>query len=94
MPTIYEYLNSISDLLVPMQQRYGTIDLWCDLNSSENYRYTVVIKHRGENVFGWGIGPAAAYDDAMKRVEEGNAEREIRERHRLLAEQEIRALNQ
>lgn len=93
MPTIYEYLNSISDLLVPMQQQYGTIDLWLDLNHGESTRYTCVIKTETGNVFGFGIGPAAAYDDALAKMESGRAEREIRAKYEQKMQEEIAALH-
>jgi hypothetical protein len=96
-PTVYEYLNSISDLLVALQTQHERIDL--DLNlSAESTRYccTLYGKVGSNNLhMGWGQSPAEAYDAAVaKRASRTRSETEerIMQRHLAQAEAEIAAV--
>lgn len=90
MPTIYEYLNSISDLLVAMDRDYGSVKLeYNPKPPHEKQRYCVTLRQLDVFGVGFGVGPATAHDAALKRLKENL----VRRRYELMAEQEIDLLN-
>jgi len=98
MPTIYEYLNSISDFLVPMERDYAGVSITYSNSYSENLRYTVRLttgdKYTG-SIHGFGPTPAEAYNNAKQKLLEFNTSREaqaIREKYAQLAAEEIASL--
>lgn len=100
MPTIYEYLNSISDLQVAMAEEYGDIDFQYNYNykDSEKLRYSVTLRTGCSYhplVMGWGGVPCEAYDEAkakLDRYTQNEKAIEIRRRHNELADEEIAKL--